>query len=79
MRRAVVESLPEAHRIWLKYGKSTKTQVLTGGPVPKVGDTVTFKGQGAEWTVTKIKKLDPDETFSISFKVEPEASPRGER
>lgn len=54
-------------RITLKYGKSTKTQVLTSGPLPRVGDVVVFKGEGAEWTVTKVAVLDPDKVFSISF------------
>ena len=65
---AVVEPLQQACRITLKYGKSIKSHVLTAGPVPKVGDVVRFKGQGAEWTVTKVKPLDPAKTFSISFK-----------
>ena len=68
MKAAVIESIPQAHRITVKYGKSTKTFVLTAGTVPKIGDAITFKGQGAEWIVSKVKPLDPAKTFSISFK-----------
>ena len=37
-------------------------------PYAKVGDIVTFKGQGIEWTVTKVKTLDPSKNFSLEFK-----------
>jgi hypothetical protein len=53
--------------ITLKYGRQTRKFVLEKPPFAKVGDTVTFKGEGAEWTVSKIKELDPDATFHITF------------
>lgn len=57
----------EAWRITVKLGRTTRHFVLQQPPFPKVGDLLTIKGEGAEWTVTKAKKLDPSKIWSIDF------------
>ena len=43
-------------RITIKLGKLSRSFVVVRPPYPEVGDAITFKGQGAEWTVTKVKE-----------------------
>jgi len=66
--RAEMTSVKNPARITVKLGTISKTFVLCKGPIPKLGDAVTFKGEGAEWTVSKVVRLNPEETFSVRFK-----------
>lgn len=57
--------------ITIKRGKTSRRLAIAQEPFPKVGDIVTVKGEGAEWTVTRAKLTQ--EVFSIKF---PEAKAR---
>lgn len=51
-------------RITVKRGTTKRTFTVVAEPYPKVGDVVTIKGEGAEWTVHKCVDT---EGFSITF------------
>lgn len=52
-------------RITLKRGNLTRKAVLESPPYPKVGDSVTIPGEGAEWFVTRAEECDKKGTLHI--------------
>lgn len=52
-------------RVTMTSGKLRRTVVLAKPPFPKVGDVLTVKGEGAEWSVTKV--ADAEGILSVKF------------
>lgn len=46
---------PTAMRVTVRYGLQRRVFVLEHPPFPKKGDVLTVEGEGAEWTVVRVK------------------------
>ncbi len=55
-----------AKRITMKSGRLTRSIVAEKPPFPRPGDLLTVKGEGAEWTVTKVRDVKVLAVFSTA-------------